>query len=93
VLDEAFPSITIVRLLPLAPLAGPAQDLADEHLSLSTQDLVFLRAPFSPAHVHALARRLSVPLARCFMGCPSERWARENSFGVRELAGVRIISD
>ncbi|GAA5902217.1 hypothetical protein JCM8208_002507 [Rhodotorula glutinis] len=67
--------------------------LLDEAFPSITIDLVFLRAPFSPAHVHALARRLSVPLARMFMGCPSERWARENSFGVRELAGVRIISD
>ncbi|BGP49658.1 hypothetical protein JCM10450v2_005561 [Rhodotorula kratochvilovae] len=67
--------------------------LLDEAFPSITVDLVFLRAPFAPAYVHALAVRLSIPLARMFMGCPSERWAREHEFGVRELAGVRIISD
>ncbi|GAA5998495.1 APC family permease [Rhodotorula paludigena] len=65
--------------------------LLDEAFPSITIDLIFLRAPFSPTHVHALAQRLKLPVARMFMGCPSERWAREREFGLRELAGVRVI--
>ncbi|GAA6057615.1 hypothetical protein JCM3770_004995 [Rhodotorula araucariae] len=66
--------------------------LLDEAFPSITIDLIFLRAPFAPAYVHALAARLGVPVARMLIGCPSERWPREYDFGVRELAGVRIIS-
>ncbi|GAA5888603.1 hypothetical protein JCM6882_009016 [Rhodosporidiobolus microsporus] len=67
--------------------------LLDEAFPSITIDLVFLQAPFSPPYIHALAHRLDIPVARCFMGCPSPDWASEKEFGVRELAGVRVISD
>ncbi|GAA6032072.1 hypothetical protein JCM8097_007054 [Rhodosporidiobolus ruineniae] len=67
--------------------------ILDEAFPSITIDLVFLRAPFSPPYIHALAHRLSIPVARCFMGSPSSSWSDEREWGVRELAGVRVISD
>ncbi|GAA5987220.1 hypothetical protein JCM11641_006064 [Rhodosporidiobolus odoratus] len=67
--------------------------ILDEAFPSITIDLIFLQAPFSPRYVHALAQRLGTNVARCFMGCPSERWKEEKEFGVRELAGVRVIGD
>ncbi|GAA5832315.1 hypothetical protein JCM11251_006406 [Rhodosporidiobolus azoricus] len=67
--------------------------LLDEAFPSITIDLIFLQAPFSPPYIHALAHRLDIPVARCFMGCPSPDWAEEKEFGLRELAGVRVISD
>ncbi|BGP17752.1 hypothetical protein JCM10213v2_005794 [Rhodosporidiobolus nylandii] len=67
--------------------------ILDEAFPSITIDLLFLQAPFSPSYIHALAQRLGLPVARCFMGSPSERWVDEREFGVRELAGVRVIDD
>ncbi|GAA5889213.1 hypothetical protein JCM5296_005836 [Sporobolomyces johnsonii] len=65
--------------------------ILDEAFPSITVDLVFLQAPFSPPYIHAVARRLKLPVARCFMGSPSERWPREHSWGLRDVAGVRVI--
>ncbi|GAA5864700.1 hypothetical protein JCM8547_008274 [Rhodosporidiobolus lusitaniae] len=67
--------------------------ILDEAFPSITIDLVFLQAPFSPPYIHALAYRLRIPVARCFMGSPSSRWMNEREWGMRELAGVRVISD
>ncbi|GAA6016219.1 hypothetical protein JCM10207_000435 [Rhodosporidiobolus poonsookiae] len=66
--------------------------LLDEAFPSITIDLLFLQAPFSPPYIHALADRLGLSLGRCFMGSPSERWADEHEWGLRELGGVRVIS-
>ncbi|BGP01506.1 hypothetical protein NBRC10513v2_005148 [Rhodotorula toruloides] len=70
----------------------PNWRILDEAFPSITIDLVFLRAPFTPDYIHALAAHLQLSVSRMFMGCPSERWEREKDFGVRELGGVRIIS-
>ncbi|BGP60629.1 hypothetical protein NBRC10512_007753 [Rhodotorula toruloides] len=70
----------------------PNWRILDEAFPSITIDLVFLRAPFTPDYIHALAMHLQLSVSRMFVGCPSERWEREKDFGVRELGGVRIIS-
>lgn len=58
------------------------------------QDLVLVRAPFTPACVHALGHQLGIKTGRMMMGAPADGGSQgEREFGVRDLAGVRIISE
>jgi hypothetical protein len=54
---------------------------------------VLVRAPFTPACVHALGHQLGIKTGRMMMGAPSDGSQGEREFGVRDLAGVRIISE
>ncbi|GAA5991134.1 hypothetical protein JCM10908_006555 [Rhodotorula pacifica] len=67
--------------------------ILDEAFPSITVDLVLVRAPFTPSCVHALGHHLGVANGRMMMGAPSEGNHGEREFGVRDLAGVRVISE
>ncbi|GAA5879607.1 hypothetical protein JCM3774_004283 [Rhodotorula dairenensis] len=68
--------------------------ILDEAFPSITVDLVLVRAPFTPTCVHALGHRLGVTSGRMMMGAPSEPVNHGgNEFCVRDLAGVRVISE
>ncbi|TKA55927.1 hypothetical protein B0A53_01626 [Rhodotorula sp. CCFEE 5036] len=67
--------------------------ILDEAFPSITVDLVLVRAPFTPACVHALGHQLGIKTGRMMMGAPSDGSQGEREFGVRDLAGVRIISE
>ena len=82
-----------LRGLPTAPVLRSPGKLTFFSPPTSYQDLLLVRAPFTPACVHALGHQLVIKAGRMMMGAPSDGIQGEREFGVRDFAGVRIISE
>ncbi|KZS91996.1 hypothetical protein SISNIDRAFT_474934 [Sistotremastrum niveocremeum HHB9708] len=64
------------------------QKILDEMFPELTIDLVFVQAPFTPATVCSVSKRLVIPRSLMFISCPGP----EFPYSIADLGGVRIIT-